>query len=121
MKPFIVFQVFFFLLSPNSSQAADPPKKTPELISKGKLVYQVNCIVCHGAKGDGLGSAGKYMSPKPRNLKSEKFKMGESVSEIFNSVTKGIDGTAMTGFPTMPEAERWAVAYYVQSFKEKNN
>ena len=66
-----------------------------------------------------MGPAGKYMSPKPRNFVTEKFKKGEGASEIFTSITKGLDGTAMAGFANIPEADRWAMVYYVQSFKPK--
>ncbi len=101
------------------SLAADAPKNTPETVAKGKAVYAVNCLTCHGDKGDGMGPAGKYMSPKPRNFTKDAFKKGEKDADIFASITKGLDGTSMTGFKTLPEADRWALTYYVQSFKAK--
>ena len=58
------------------------PRKvlTPELLEKGKTVYTVNCMTCHGEKGDGNGPAGQYMNPKPRDFAKEKFKGGKSGS-----------------------------------------
>ena len=102
---------------PSLSWAA--PASTPELIAKGKMAYTANCVTCHGDKGNGLGPAGKYMSPKPRNFIVDKFKNGETASEIFTSISKGIDGTSMVGFVTIPEDDRWGLVYYVQSFKPK--
>ena len=113
ITPSVLAFVFTF-----SAIAGTPPAKTPELIAKGKAVYQTACVTCHGVKGDGMGDAGKYMSPKPRNFATEKFKKGESVSEVYNTVLKGLDGTAMVGFPGLSEDERWAVSYYVLTFKK---
>ena len=107
------------LLFSFSALADTPPKKTPALLEKGKTVFISTCVTCHGVKGDGMGDAGQYMSPKPRNLKTGKFKQGETVSDVFNTITKGIDGTAMVGFPLLSEEDRWATAYYVLTFKEK--
>ena len=35
---------------------------------KGKIVYEKRCIWCHGAEGDGLGAAEKFLNPPPRNF-----------------------------------------------------
>ncbi len=102
-----------------SALAAAPPTKTPALLQKGKMLFTSSCVTCHGAGGDGMGEAGKYMSPKPRNLATGKFKNGESVSSVFKSITQGLDGTAMVGFSDIPEEGRWALAYYVLTFKNK--
>lgn len=106
----------FFTLG---AQAADAPKKTPELVEKGKVSFTTNCVTCHGAKGDGMGDAGKYMNPHPRDFNKEKFKNGETPAAVFKSITKGLDGTSMAGFPQLSEDERWALTYYVLTFKGK--
>jgi mono/diheme cytochrome c family protein len=33
-----------------------PPKKTPDLVSLGKKLYDQNCISSHGARGEGKGA-----------------------------------------------------------------
>jgi len=93
------------------------PKGTVDQVSKGKQLYTVNCMTCHGAKADGLGDAGKYMSPKPRNLVKEKFKNGETTDALFTTMTKGLDGTGMSGFPTLSNEDRCSLVYYVQSLR----
>ena len=91
---------------------------TPEKIENAKRLYVSNCLTCHGAQGDGLGIAGKYMMPKPRNFK-DKFKKGDSIQEIFTTLTKGLDGTAMVGFPSIPDEDRCSLARYVLTFRNQ--
>ena len=91
---------------------------TPEKIENGKRLYGSNCLTCHGVEGNGLGIAGKYMIPKPRNFK-DKFKKGDSIQEIFTTLTKGLDGTAMVGFPSIPDDDRCSLARYVLTFRNQ--
>lgn len=110
--------ILTFALVPALAQAADFKKATPALLEKGKSVYTTNCATCHGDKGDGMGPAGQYLNPKPRNFAKDKFKKGDSPDAIFKTVTKGLDGTAMTAFGHLSEEDRWAVTHYVRSFKK---
>ena len=34
---------------------------------------------------------------------------------LYNTITLGIKGTAMTGFPALSEAQRWALAFHVST------
>ena len=108
----------FFVVSAYSA-AAKAPAATPALLEKGKAVFAVNCLTCHGETGDGMGPAGQYLNPKPRNFAKDKFKKGDKAEQIFQTITKGLDGTAMVAFAHLPEEERWALAYYVRKLGKK--
>lgn len=96
------------------------PGLTPAILEKGKASYAVNCLMCHGEKGDGNGVAGALMKPKPRNFIVDKYKQGEKIEAVFKTVTEGMKGTAMAGFGHLPESDRWAISYYILSLKQKN-
>jgi mono/diheme cytochrome c family protein len=96
-----------------SGAGAAEPKKTPELLAKGKASYETNCAACHGAKGLGDGEAGAALDPKPRNLVKDKFKKGTKPAELHAMLTKGIDGTTMVAFSHLPDDELWGLSYYV--------
>lgn len=57
------------------------------------------------------------MKPPPRNFKKDPFKAGDTVEQIFNTVTNGLSKTKMVGYPQLPEEHRWALAYYVRAFR----
>ena len=93
------------------------PKRSAELVEQGKATYAIYCVACHGERGAGDGSAAARLNPRPRNFSTEKFRQGESVSQIFDTLGKGVPGTAMVKFTNLSEADRWALAWYVLDLK----
>jgi mono/diheme cytochrome c family protein len=102
-----------------SAWAGDPPARTPELLEKGKASFTKYCATCHGAKGEGDGVAGKLLKPPPRNFRTDPFKNGSQPGQIFETLANGVKGTPMVAYKHLPEEERWALAYYVQSLKDE--
>jgi cytochrome c oxidase cbb3-type subunit 2 len=100
-----------------------PPAPSTEIINHGKDVWtQAKCWECHGqdGKGDGEKAAGlkdDFGFPiHPANLTSGQFKSGPAVEDIFRTISTGLSGTPMPSFKdAFPEADRWALAYYVLS------
>ena len=97
--------------------AAAPPRLTPAMKKAGKAVYEATCAACHGASGKGDGPVAFAVKPPPRNLVSDPFKAGDTVEQIYATVTKGLPNTTMVGYPQIKDADRWAVAYYVRAFR----
>ena len=101
---------------------AKTPPPTPQLLERGKVVYEgstAGCSACHGLTGEGNGPVAFAIKPPPRNLRTEPFKAGDSVEHIFTTITLGLPNTRMVGYPQLPEQDRWALAYYVRSFRPK--
>ena len=98
---------------------AAAPTPTPKLLETGQQVYAINCAACHGATGKGDGPVAFAVKPPPRNLVDEPFKAGDSVEQIFKTVSTGLPNTRMVGYPQLKELDRWAVAYYVRAFRIK--
>jgi caa(3)-type oxidase subunit IV len=91
-------------------------KETPQLVAKGKELFQVNCVTCHGAQGKGDGPAAGALTPKPRNFTSaEGWVNGRAPAQIFKTVSEGVSGSAMASFSTLPIEDRWALVHYVRS------
>jgi len=95
-----------------AARAGAPPKKTPEILKEGKASYEMNCAACHGDAGKGDGPAGAALDPKPRDLVKGAFKKGTQAAQVFDTLTKGLDGTTMISFGHLSEQERWALTYY---------
>ncbi|HEX9289524.1 MAG TPA: cytochrome c [Anaeromyxobacteraceae bacterium] len=99
------------------ARAAAPPKRTPELLEKGRVSFKLNCASCHGETGKGDGVSAQALDPKPRNFAVGRFKYGAKPPQIFATLGKGIPGTAMIAFTQLPDEERWALAYYVSELR----
>jgi len=123
MKRLVAIVVgFFFILSAFSQilgQPLKPPKKTPELLTQGKKIYEQNCALCHGPKGDGKGPAGAALKPAPTNftkpLKEWPITRGET-NKVFSVISKGIPNSAMVKWDQLSAEERWALVYTVVEF-----
>ncbi|PWU19083.1 MAG: hypothetical protein C5B49_06285 [Bdellovibrio sp.] len=105
----------------NENKGGATKKYEPGDAVKGKEVYKTACLTCHGETGDGLGPAGKYLTPKPRNFVKDKFKEGDSEEAIFKTVTNGLPGSpTMAAFKeTLKDEDRRNVAAYVRSLRAK--
>ena len=77
--------------------------------------FATHCAVCHGAAGRGDGPAAKGLTPPPADLTDAARQSQLSVFGLYNTITLGIKGTAMTGFPALSEAQRWALAFHVST------
>ncbi len=101
------------LVLASSARDGTPPKKTLELLERGRTSFQTNCAACHGPKGEGDGVAAAALNPKPRNFASTALKP----TKVFETLGKGVPGTAMAAFTHLPEDERWALSYYVADLR----
>ncbi len=96
------------------------PTPTPALLAAGKAAYEgsaAGCSACHGLTGEGNGPVAFAIKPPPRNFVVDDFKGGDKVENVFTTITLGLTGTRMVGYPQLPEADRWALAYYVRAFR----
>ena len=101
-----------------------PPRATPELLARGKALYaQAKCAECHGEGGRGDGPSAEALQDdfqrpiRPTDFTRGQLKGGGSVSDVYRTMTTGLDGTPMPSFAdAMSDDERWAIAYHVLSF-----
>lgn len=90
-------------------------------VMAGRSVYIAQCAGCHGLEGDGAGPAARHLKPRPRNLLTGlfKFKTTEAGArpkrtDLFDTVTRGLVGSAMPDFRLLAEEKRWDVVEYVR-------
>jgi len=105
------------MLLASAAGAGEAPRKTAELLRKGKESFAVNCASCHGDKGAGDGPAAAALDPKPRNLATDPLRGGSKPAQLFATLGKGVPSTAMIAFSHLPEEELWALAYYVAELR----
>jgi cytochrome c oxidase cbb3-type subunit I/II len=107
----------------------DPPAPTPELLARGKELYvKAKCFQCHGEGGKGDGPSASELRDdlkfpiRPADFTKGQFKGGSDVTDIYRTMTTGLDGTPMPSFAdSMKDDERWAISYYVLAFSAFND
>jgi mono/diheme cytochrome c family protein len=88
----------------------------PELLAKGKTLFEANCASCHGSQGHGEGPAAASMNPKPRNFtNSAGWTNGFALPSIYKTLSEGVKNTSMPPFDYLSKKDRMSLAHYVQS------
>jgi mono/diheme cytochrome c family protein len=88
-----------------------PPAATTASVSAGKIVFQANCVGCHGANGKGMGKG------KP-DFTNAAWQAKEPDAELLNSIANGHH--KMPAFKTkLTEQQRKDALAYVRTFAAK--
>lgn len=120
--------VFLFASLVAPAYSADAPRPTPdfEIYAHGRYVYERNCIICHGLRGDGKGELSETLIPKPRSFREGMFKFRTTPwdklptdDNLRRTITGGLSGTAMGMFTQLQPDEVTAVIEYVKSFSRR--
>ncbi len=91
-----------------------------EALAVGLKFYQTNCMICHGAGGEGgeKSSVGAKMALKPPSLKSEKI-IKWSDGQIYHVITMG-QGLMGPYASHIPQKYRWQVVNYVRHLQKES-
>jgi cytochrome c oxidase subunit II len=81
-----------------------------------KQLYATYCQSCHGGQGQGgLVEGARSFRDDPVS----KWKKGVKITEIFNTISTGLDGTRMKSFANLSAWQRFALAHYVAGFSRE--
>ena len=107
---------------PSSRKQLIPPidpktvmEPTPELLARGKALFEQNCATCHGAQGQGDGPGGKGINQPPRNFTANaNWKNGTRIEDIFKTLDEGVKGSSMASYNYLSKKDRMALVHYVR-------
>ncbi|MBI2340504.1 MAG: cytochrome c/FTR1 family iron permease [Deltaproteobacteria bacterium] len=88
------------------------PKSPPDP-ARGKEIYRERCAQCHGLTGKADTETAKIMDPPPPAFADPDVIGALTPFKVFNTITFGIDGTAMPSFANLSEEDRWAVTSFL--------
>lgn len=100
-------------------ELVNPFEPTVQNLERGKQVFSIFCMNCHGEKGDGKGYlfTSKLYPYPPGNLLSAKIRNNPE-GEIFHVITVGFGVMPQHGSQVRPE-DRWKVAMYIKNVLHK--
>jgi DMSO reductase family type II enzyme heme b subunit len=111
------------LASRGSVRAAGQDVGTEAQRESGKTLYLTYCSQCHGENGDGKGAAAPFLSPKPRDFTTGRYKVRTTPSgalpthqDLVNIIREGMPYTSMPGWPTLSESQVADLAYFLTTF-----
>ena len=91
------------------------PSETPDL-DRGAALYAQNCASCHGAKGDANVPVARTMDPPPIAFTDRARARERSPFALYQVIDQGLEGTMMSSFRHLPEADKWALAFHSGRF-----
>ncbi|MEO8514822.1 MAG: c-type cytochrome [Ignavibacteria bacterium] len=90
---------------------------TPEMVDKGKALFTMNCVSCHGEQGMGDGVAGASLNPKPRNFHAMTgWTNGPVITMMFKTLQEGITNRGMASYANFPPEDRLNLIMYIRTF-----
>jgi mono/diheme cytochrome c family protein len=90
-------------------------------VERGRILYSVTCIQCHGPKADGNGIVGGALMFPPANLTGD-VAQNKPDGALFLTISNGILGTGgQIHMPALNEnltvRDRWDVVNYIRTLK----
>lgn len=96
----------------------NPVATSPEVIARGRDLYQAYCLACHGVDARGQGPEAAGMVPPPADLTTSV--VWHTDGELMWWIREGIRGTGMPGFGAiLSEEDAWIIVHYLQSLTDE--
>lgn len=93
-------------------------KITDAVRTRGKARYEIYCVPCHGAAGDGKGPvASRGLEVPPADFHSDRLKTMPA-GKIYSAIRNGVNNGNMPSYSAqIPVNDRWAIVAYVRQLQ----
>ena len=89
-------------------------KLSPELLTKAKKLFEMDCAFCHNSNGDGKSDAATSMSLKLMDWTDPKALAGKTDAELFAIIRKGKDKMPPEDASRAKDDEVWAIIHNIR-------
>jgi mono/diheme cytochrome c family protein len=97
------------------AELKNPVAPTEASLAQGKVLFETNCVICHGQTSAERGPVGKKLVPPPPGLDHDMVK-GLSDGFIFSVLTNGFGRMPVFKDKLTPK-ERWKLVNYLRTRK----
>jgi len=102
------------LVIPESEkQKKNPVPKVPEALASGKVLYESQCGMCHGAKGDGRGDLAVQKKWPMSDFTDPTWQAKRTDGELFYIMSTGHG--EMPAEKRLPEQNKWEIILHIRS------
>jgi mono/diheme cytochrome c family protein len=109
-------------LPPAYRDVAVPPGllESKDARARGAVIFDKNCAICHGIRGDGHGFRSQALSERPRAFTDRSWRERTSPRHVYYAIREGVSGTPMPSWRSLSEEQSWDLVAYVLSFSEES-
>ncbi len=90
----------------------NPEPKSPESLARGRQMYELHCLVCHGAQGRGDGPVGRKFVPQPMELNLDYVQL-QPDGQLFYTISHGSIAMPFYRQAILPE-DRWHLVNFIK-------
>ncbi len=101
---------------PNMGAPNNPIQADDVSTSRGETLFKINCVMCHGATGEGNGQIAALLANKPANLTSI-ITQSKTDGALFLTITNGVEGRMPPMVENLTIRDRWDVINYIRTLK----
>src|SRR6185295_3692625 len=99
---------------------ANPIPPNRQSAAAGQAVYEIHCVLCHGASGKGDGPLGLTLNPRPADLTLHAIPGVHTDAQLFEWITNGFPGSAMPAWKSqLSDTDRWHLVNFIRTLAPK--
>lgn len=101
---------------PNMGAPVNPVPADAVSLERARILYQINCVMCHGVNGEGNGQIAAFLANKPANL-TLPVTQNKSDGALFLTLTNGVTGRMPAMVENLTVRDRWDLVNYIRTLK----
>jgi len=101
---------------PNMGAPVNPVPADEVSIQRAANLFAINCVMCHGAAGEGNGQIAALLANKPANLTLD-VTQNKSDGALFLTLTNGVPGRMPPMVENLTVRDRWDMVNYIRTLK----
>jgi mono/diheme cytochrome c family protein len=100
------------------ANGTNPVKLTPDVLAKAKAIYQVDCAMCHGDKGDGKTDLATGMSLTMPDWTNPATLASKSDKDLFDVIRAGKDKMPPEDAGRAKDPDVWGLILYIRGLSK---
>lgn len=92
---------------------------SPVARERGRVLFQANCALCHGERGDGHGQRREGLDVSPRDFTNPDWRRRTSARHVFFAIREGLAGTPMPAWKSLTEHDAWDLTAFLLSIEPR--